>query len=169
MKLPRPNRAAGSGGYILGRPGRDIESGVIDPNDESNDVASIGACSIIGAATLYDNNDYNPNSIIIIDDDDDDGNCVAADTAEHDNDDNDDDDEDAEIVQSSSGGPGTTGIGRSLDYAKLLKRRRKNDTGGSRRIKTLTNVSGSTTKMTTRYRFRDLLLGDFSFNDDGER
>lgn len=24
-------------------------------------------------------------------------------------------------------------------------------------------------KMTARYRFRDLLLGDFSFNDDGER
>lgn len=29
----------------------------------------------------------------------------------------------------------------------------------------ITNVP----KMTTRYRFRDLLLGDFSFNDDGER
>lgn len=27
----------------------------------------------------------------------------------------------------------------------------------------------SNTKMTARYRFRDLLLGDFSFNDDGER
>lgn len=27
----------------------------------------------------------------------------------------------------------------------------------------------SNTKMTSRYRFRDLLLGDFSFNDDGER
>lgn len=24
-------------------------------------------------------------------------------------------------------------------------------------------------KMTSRYRFRDLLLGDFAFNDDGER
>lgn len=166
MKLPRPNRAAGSGGYILGRPGRDIESGVIDPNDESNDVASIGACSITGAAKLYDNNDYNPNSIIIIDDDDDNGSCAAADTADDDNDVN--DDEDAEIGQSSSGA-GTTGIGRSLDYAKILKRRRKTDTGGSRRIKTLTNIGSSTTKMTTRYRFRDLLLGDFSFNDDGER
>lgn len=24
-------------------------------------------------------------------------------------------------------------------------------------------------RMTSRYRFRDLLLGDFAFNDDGER
>lgn len=171
----------------MGRPSRDIESGVIDPlsssngaaNDENNDVASIGACSSIGATNVYDNNDYNPNSIIIIDDDDDDDddrNRAAVDNNDNngndnnDDDEDDDDDENTEIVQQSgNGGDEVTGIGRSLDYAKILRRRRKTDTGGSRRIKTLTNISSSTTKMTTRYRFRDLLLGDFSFNDDGER
>lgn len=40
--------------------------------------------------------------------------------------------------------------------------------------KTNSNINSSSSitnvpKMTTRYRFRDLLLGDFSFNDDGER
>lgn len=173
LKLPRPNRAAGSGGYILGRPTRDIETGVIDPlssngaaNDEKIDTASIGGCSGIGAATVYDSNEYNPNSIVIIDDEDDENeNRGAAGAATADDDDDDDDDEDAEIIQSGSG----TGFGRGLDYAKILKRRRKNESRGSRRIKALTNVSSSTTKMTTRYRFRDLLLGDFSFNDDGER
>lgn len=29
--------------------------------------------------------------------------------------------------------------------------------------------SNVSSKMTARYRFRDLLLGDFAFNDDGER
>lgn len=79
MKLPRPNRAAGSGGYILGRPSRDIESGVNDPlsngaaTDDYNDTVSIGAGSCIGVSSLYDNNEYNnPNSIVIIDDDDED-------------------------------------------------------------------------------------------------
>lgn len=32
-----------------------------------------------------------------------------------------------------------------------------------------THYQQNTSKMTARYRFRDLLLGDFSFNDDGER
>lgn len=32
-----------------------------------------------------------------------------------------------------------------------------------------TSINVNTNSMTTRYRFRDLLLGDFSFNDDGER
>lgn len=33
-----------------------------------------------------------------------------------------------------------------------------------------TNINHqSNARMTARYRFRDLLLGDFSFNDDGER
>lgn len=36
--------------------------------------------------------------------------------------------------------------------------------GGS---STMYNAPGS--RMTSRYRFRDLLLGDFAFNDDGER
>lgn len=83
MKLPRPNRAAGSGGYILGRPARDVESGVNDPlsngatADEYNDTTSIGAGSCIGAS-LFDSNDYNnPNSIIVIDDDDDETNGLA--------------------------------------------------------------------------------------------
>lgn len=156
----------------MGRPTRDIETGVIDPlssngaaNDENIDAASIGGYSSIGAATVYDSNEYNPNSIVIIDDEDDENGAAGAAATAADDDDDDDDDEDAEIIQSGSG----TGFGRGLDYAKILKRRRKNESRGSRRIKTLTNVSSSTTKMTTRYRFRDLLLGDFSFNDDGER
>ncbi|KAJ6641534.1 hypothetical protein Bhyg_06473 [Pseudolycoriella hygida] len=31
------------------------------------------------------------------------------------------------------------------------------------------NVYPGSAKMNSRYRFRDLLLGDFAFNDDGER
>lgn len=44
-------------------------------------------------------------------------------------------------------------------------------TPGSPKKPTIHSSSSFTNlpKMTTRYRFRDLLLGDFSFNDDGER
>lgn len=34
---------------------------------------------------------------------------------------------------------------------------------------TVEPINPGSVKMTSRYRFRDLLLGDFAFNDDGER
>lgn len=68
----------------------------------------------------------------------------------------------------------------SGDSAKLYLRQRLNDpsitSDSPNRTHYATNLNMNTsssitniTKMATRYRFRDLLLGDFSFNDDGER
>lgn len=127
LKFPRPNRAAGSAGYILGRPSRDIEAAGDQRNDDIDDYDSISV--VAGHSTT-------PTTYGAIDND------YFNDDCNNDSD--------------------------SIDRVKINKRRTANTL--SIHNKTInTASSSSTSKMTTRYRFRDLLLGDFSFNDDGER
>lgn len=129
LKFPRPNRAAGNAGYILGRPTRDIEADTIDGDDDAISVAAYSTGYGAGTSAY----EHGPTTDSRCDDGDGGG-----------------DDDDIDIESANRYKPST---------------RRRTYTSQS---KTITSNIGLS-KMTTRYRFRDLLLGDFSFNDDGER
>lgn len=154
---------------------RDIESDVIDP-DANADIASLGAQSHSGA--VVDRRYSSIHNVVIIDDDDDedDDDEDEVDTS------NGDDDADLDLISrlsvldqidaqentSSEEDRGSRdAVTLGIDYAKLLRLRRKNTKIA--RKKAATEFAPAAPKMSTRYRFRDLLLGDFSFNDDGER
>lgn len=174
LKLPRPKSAAGSSGYILGRrTSKDIESDIIDI-DANADIQSLSAQSNSGI-NITERPYSSINNVVIIDDDDDDDEEDEVTTSNGDDDvDNDllsrlsvlDNEVAQENDSSDEDNDNKKDIfGTGIDYAKLLRLRRKNTKFQRKKVKS----PQTTAKMTTRYRFRDLLLGDFSFNDDGER
>lgn len=186
LKFPRPKPAAGKG-YILGRVGREtIESDSIDDNHSDDDLDSVYVdrrpqydsgkrlwnqlwqieksirlfhswliCIYFFAACQLDNQ-----SIAIRSGSSSDG-STNEDKAAY--------DEDQIRARSGDSASKTLYLRQRLNDPSIT-----HDSPNRTNHATNLNMNSSSsitniTKMATRYRFRDLLLGDFSFNDDGER
>lgn len=178
LKFPRPKQATGRG-YILGRVGRKSDS--IDTHDSDDDIDGIYVDRRSAPhQTLYDQDNH---SVVI-------GTTSSSDES------NNDDQNAARSstsgdsvsrksyiqlqpqklqLQSSSAATQSTARPPSPLLSPSQHQHQINivspSTAGSPKKATMHSSSSFTNlpKMTTRYRFRDFLLGDFSFNDDGER
>lgn len=170
LKFPRPKKAAGRG-YILGRVNREtIESDSIDEQHSEDDdgiyvdrrhrfdLDNQSAGSTTSDADHERNIDSNDHVSIDFEADAIYRNVIA-----------------------SASRPTTSSTSGDSSSKKSYARKKTSSaaptaTSPKKTIRTNINlnINSSSTitnvpKMTTRYRFRDLLLGDFSFNDDGER
>lgn len=162
LKFPRAKKAPGKG-YILGRAGREPDSiETHDSDDELDDVYIDRRHP--PHQTLYDPDSH---SIVV--------ESSSSDESNH--------DEDQIAARSSTSGDSASKISYAHQKINIAPatptappvstttRALAPEQDSPKR--TIFNSSSSftnvPTKMTTRYRFRDLLLGDFSFNDDGER
>lgn len=170
LKFPRPKKATGRG-YILGRVGREVDS--IETHDSDDDLDGVYIDRRpTPHQTLYDQDNH---SIIV-------GTTSSSDESNND---------DPNVARSSTSGDSAS---RKIYILQQQQQQREQQqqqqllqklqqshqlqqiditlpsTPGSPK-KTINSSSSFTNlpKMTTRYRFRDFLLGDFSFNDDGER
>lgn len=174
LKFPRPKKAAGRG-YIRGRR-ENIESDSIDEHHDSEDDIdgiyidrrhrfevdnqSAGSTQSDADHDRYERNiDSNDHVSIDFEADAIYRNVIASASASK---------------PTTSSTSGDTGSKKSylrkkatsaVTTATSPKKIRTNINLNINSSSTVTNVP----KMATRYRFRDLLLGDFSFNDDGER
>lgn len=161
LKFPRGGKKAPNRGYILGRVRRERESVETHDSDDELDGIYIDRRPP-PHQTLYDQDSH---SIVVESSSDDETNH----------------DEDQIAARSSTSGdsasklsyahqkiniaPATEATISSIARAPAPEQ----DSPKRTTINSSSSFTNVPTKMTTRYRFRDLLLGDFSFNDDGER
>lgn len=155
LKFPRAKAAPGRG-YILGRVGRDATDSV-ETHDSDDDLDGIYIDRRPPPhQTLFEPDNH---SIVV-------GTASSSDESNND---------DPNAGRSSGDSPS-----KLLHIQKQQQQHLQQlyqisiappTTPGSPKKPTLNSSSSFTNlpKMATRYRFRDLLLGDFSFNDDGER
>lgn len=182
LKFPRPKKATGRG-YILGRIGRethdsddDLDGIYIDrrpmpahPIQYDQDNQSIGVVGTTSSSDESNNDDQNAAR-----------SSTSGDSASR----------NIDIQQHSQSSPPPHHQHHQQQHPQKNQQKRQQQqqssllqfqhhqiniapptTPGSPKKPTIHSSSSFTNlpKMTTRYRFRDLLLGDFSFNDDGER
>lgn len=143
LKFPRPKQAPGKG-YILGRVGRDS----VETHESDDDLDGI----YIDRRPPPHQTLYDPDS-----------HSVAIATSSSDESNNDDPIPAKSTTSGDSASRRTAYAPEQINIAPPTPSSPKKATINS--SSSFTNLP----KMTTRYRFRDLLLGDFSFNDDGER
>lgn len=144
LKFPRPKQAPGRG-YILGRIGRDS----VETHESDDDLDG-----------TYIDRRPPPHQTIY---DQDRHSIVNIGTSSSDESNNDDHHAAKSTTSGESASRKTVYAVEQINIAPPTPSSPKKATIHS--STSFTNLP----KMTTRYRFRDLLLGDFSFNDDGER
>lgn len=174
LKFPRPKKAPGRG-YILGRVGREIDSIETHDSDDDLDDGIYIDRRLQSHQPLYNHDNH---SIVV--------ESSSSDETNH--------DEDQIAARSTTSGESASRYSyahQKINIAPLqtatFTNTATNATESAEAAATALQESAGTPtspkkttfhssssftnlpKMTTRYRFRDLLLGDFSFNDDGER
>lgn len=153
LKFPRAKQAAGRG-YILGRVGRETDS--VETHDSEDDLDGIYTDRRPPShQTLYNQDNH---SVVI-------GTASSSDESNND---------DPNARRSSTSGDSASRrlhLQTQQHLQQLYEISIAAPTPGSPKKTTMHSSSSFTNlpKMATRYRFRDFLLGDFSFNDDGER
>lgn len=150
LKFPRAKKAPGKG-YILGRRGRETDSIETHESDDELDGIYIDRRPA-PHQTLYDPDSH---SIVV--------ESSSSDESNHDDDHN--------AARSSTSGESKHSFTHKINIAPAAASAPPPPQTPSSPKRTMNSSSSFTNipKMATRYRFRDLLLGDFSFNDDGER